>query len=72
MIFFFRKLKDYNPLESAKITDKPITRQQIPIFRPDNALQELRPEVIAQRDTFDGQINLCEQIGFVSYLIYLC
>jgi cohesin loading factor subunit SCC2 len=64
------KVKEYNPAESAKITDKPITRQQIPVFSPDNALQELRPEVISQRETFDGQINLCEQIGFFRNMFY--
>jgi cohesin loading factor subunit SCC2 len=64
------KVKEYNQLEPAKVTDKPITRQQVPIFHPAHAIRELSPEVIAERDTFDGQISLCEQIGYFRNMFY--
>lgn len=57
----------YSPSEAAKVYEKPIIRQSIPVFRPDLTLQELRPEVIAQRNTIEGHINLCEQIAYVSF-----
>ena len=64
---FFRRVNEYSPAESAKVTDKPIARQQKPIFRPDLTLTELKPEVIARRDTVEGHINLCEQLVNVSF-----
>ena len=70
--FYFSKLQEYAPSEPQKAYEKSLTRRpNVPIFHPLSALQELDPEVTAQRDTPDGRYRLVNQFVNVSYRIMM-
>lgn len=56
------KVQEYSPSEAAKVYDKAVTRRNVPMFHAHSALEELKPEVIQERNTFQGDCNLARKI----------
>ncbi|KAI1712006.1 HEAT repeat associated with sister chromatid cohesion domain-containing protein [Ditylenchus destructor] len=66
------KIKEYSPLQPAKVYEKPMTRRNVATFSPDSIISELSPEAMAGQDTIEGHMKLAEHFhNFIKMLLSL-
>uniref|UniRef100_A0A1I7Z9A1 Nipped-B protein n=1 Tax=Steinernema glaseri TaxID=37863 RepID=A0A1I7Z9A1_9BILA len=58
------RIQEYLPTDHAKVYDKALTRKNCATFHPEVVLQELQPEILKERDTVSGHIQIAHRMVY--------